>query len=395
MVHASRLRRLAVLSIGTAVCLGQPVAATEFEQINLVTDDQAALTGLGFDAASFVDPNLINPWGVSFAPTGPFWVSNQGSNTSTLYNGAGQPQALVVSTPVEEPGGPLGPTGQVFNGGGGFNLANGGSGLFFFANLDGSIAGWNPASGTSATHVVPVASESRAAVYTGLALGAVGSNRYLYAPNGATGQIDVFDSSFAATTLAGNFVDPGPNPNGLVPFNVSNIGGHLFVTYTIAGPDSDEAPLGTGFVSEFNTDGTFIRRLTDGGPLASPWGLAIAPDTFGDLAGALLVGNFNDEFGQINAFSLADGSFLGAMLDTDGNPFNIPYLWALTPGNGGNGGDLDSIYFTAGIGDEEHGLFGEFEVAAIPEPASWAMMLMGLGAVGLALRRRKGLPQFA
>ncbi|WP_380877211.1 hypothetical protein ACFB49_11870 [Sphingomonas sp. DBB INV C78] len=387
MNKASRQHMLVALSLGTALCLSiGPASAAQFTQINLATDDQSVLTGLGFTAASFVDPHLINPWGMAAAPNGPFWVSNQGDATSTLYQPTGQPLSLVVSIPGSATG-PTGPTGQVFNGGSGFDLPTGGSARFLFANLDGSIAGWNPSSGTAATVMVPAASNARSAIYTGLALGSIGGSGHLYAANGATGQIDVFDSNFVPTTLAGNFVDPGDNPEGLVPFNVANIGDRLFVTYAIAGPESDEAELGSGFVSEFNLDGTFVRRLTDGGPLASPWGLAVAPDSFGDLAGALLVGNFNEEFGQINAFSLTDGSSLGPLLGTDGNAITIPYLWALAPGSSSNA--AKSIFFTAGIGDEEHGLFGRFDNATpVPEPATWALMLVGMGAIGISMRRR-------
>ena len=372
------------LSVTAAFCLAPSAEAQLVRQTNLVTDDQSVLTGLGFSPAAFVDPHLINPWGMSFGPTSPFWVSNQGTSTSTLYNGAGTPLPLVVTIPSREAP-PSGPTGQVFNPGSGFTLSNGSSARFMFANLDGSISGWNPASGTVALRAVMPGGEARSAAYTGLALGSIGTNSYLYAPNRVTGHIDVFDSSFAPVTLGGTFVDPGANPTGLIPFNVTNIGSHIWVTYSVPGADADEAALGSGFVSEFNLDGTFVRRLTEGGPLASPWGLAIAPSTFGSFADALLIGNFSEDFGQINAFSLTDGSFLGAIRDRNGTPITIPYLWALTPGNNGNGGSSSSIYFTAGIGDEEHGLLGELD--GVPEPATWATIVMGFAGLGISLRR--------
>ena len=380
-----RLKGLMPLAVAVMLCLPQAAAARAIREVNLVTDDQSVLASLGFTPAASVDPNLINPWGVAESPTGPFWVSNQGSGTSTLYNSSGTPQPLVVAVPGREAP-PTGPTGQVFNPGGGFTLANGATARFLFANLDGSISGWNPAAGTNALRAVTPTGE-RAAAYTGLAIGTVGANTYLYAPNRVTGRIDVYDSAFAPTSLTGGFVDPGANPAGLVPFNVANIGNRLWVTYSVPGADADEASLGSGFISEFMLDGTFVRRLTNGGPLSSPWGLAIAPSSFGPLGGALLVGNFSEQFGQINAFNLADGAFLGALTDKTNSLITIPYLWALQPGNGGNGGSASSIYFTAGIGDEAHGLLGE--LAAVPEPANWAMMLIGFGVIGNALRRHK------
>lgn len=383
-------RRLVPCAAALAACL-MPVLETQalalpVVQTNLVTDDQSVLAGLGYGPAASVDPHLINPWGVAFAPTGPFWVSNQGDGTSTLYNGSATVLPLVVKTPGSSVG-PSGPTGQVFSGGTGFKLADGNPGRFFFANLDGSISGWNPAGGTTATRVVGTSTSDRPAIYTGLAIGQVGDQSYLYAANGATGRVDAFNSTFGAASLAGNFADPGANPNGFVPFNIATIGGHVFVTYATAGPDADEAGLGAGFVSEFNPDGTFVRRLTSGGPLASPWGLALAPSSFGDLAGSLLVANFSEDFGTINAFSLADGSFLGSLDGPGGQPINIPYLWSILTGNGAAGGSQDSLYFTAGIGDEEHSLLGRFDVGAIPEPASWAMMTIGMGLIGGMTRR--------
>lgn len=374
-----------LLLAASQIAITAPAEALFFQQRNLVTDNQSALASLGFAPASHVDPNLINPWGVSFGTGGPFWVSNQGTNTSTLYDGTGAPVPLVVDIPHGE-GQPIGPTGQVFAAGKGFNLPNGSEGIFFFANLDGSISGWNPAAGTTAL-IAPVNSDQdHPAIYTGLALGNVGASNYLYAANGLTGQVDVYDTSFTPVTLTGNFNDPGPNPDGLVPFNIHNVGGRMFVTYAEAGPSADEAPLGSGFVSEFNADGTFVRRFATGGPLASPWGVALAPDGFGTFGGALLVGNFNEEHGTINAFSLADGSFLGNLTDAGGNPIFIPHLWEITFGDGALNADARALYFAAGIGDEEHGLFGNFSV--VPEPAQWLTMLVGFGMLGFAKRRR-------
>jgi uncharacterized protein (TIGR03118 family) len=373
---------LAVAS-SLSLATGTAVATTGYDVESLVTDDQAALADEGFEPAAFVDPNLINPWGMSFSTTGPFWVSNQGTQTSTLYNGDGQPQSLIVSIP---PAGSFGPTGQVFNSTTDFNLSSGDPGAFFFANLDGSISGWNGSSGDAAEVVVTAGSNQRPATYTGLALGNSNGANYLYAANNQTGHIDVFDTGFQAQTLAGDFTDPGANPDGLVPFNVQSINGLIYVTYAVQGPAADEAAEGTGFVSVFKTDGTFVGRLIDVGVVTSPWGLAIAPEGFGKFSGALLVGNFHEDLGLINAFDPDTGAFLGSLTDEDGNAIIVPYLWALLAGNGGSGGDAEDIYFTAGIGDELHGLLGEID--AVPVPAALPLLFGALSGL-MGFRRRR------
>lgn len=368
-----------------AAMLALPVAADPIYSLTpLVTDDQDALADQGFAPAVTVDPNLINPWGVSLAPTSPFWVSNQGTNTSTLYTGEGEKVPLVVDIPQAGP--PTGPTGQVFAGGSGLMLSNQSEGLFFFASLDGSISGWNQAAGTTAEVVVQ---PSAGRVYTGLALANMDGGNFLYAAN-RSGAIDVFDSNFAPVTLDAGAFAAGENPDGLVPFNVQQIDGLIYVTYSIPGVDADEAPLGSGFVNVFMPDGTFVRRI-ESDQFASPWGLAVASDAFGEFANALLIGNFNDAFGYINAFDASTGEFLGTMLNVDGNPLVIPYLWGLVFGNGAVS-DEDDLYFAAGIGDEEHGLFGEIgAVAAVSEPGTAGLMLVaGLGL--LAFQRRRLVP---
>jgi uncharacterized protein (TIGR03118 family) len=355
-------------------------AAQIAQQINLTTDDNSFLISQGFAPAANVDPHLINPWGMSYSATSPFWISNQGDGTSTLYTGTGAPQALVVTIPSPS-GPPSGPTGQAFVGGSGFALDNnGGNAVFVFANLDGSISAWNGAQGTTAAVQVDVPD----AVYTGLAAGSSGGSNFLYAANNAAGTVDVFNQSFDQVNLGANaFTDPNL-PAGLSPFNVVNIGGQLFVTYAAGGADADEQDLGTGAVDIFSTDGTLIGRFATGGNLLSPWGVAQAPSGFDSLGGDILIGNFSDESGFINIFD-PNGNYLG-MLTMDGEAFNMPYLWALGFRTGGVGVDPNSLYFTAGIGDEEHGLFGQLR--PVPEPSTWAMMLAGFGAIGLAFRRR-------
>ena len=384
-MHDALRGRAALLGAASAALLAATsaqAASQSVSQFNLVTDNQAFLTSLGYAPAVTEDPDLVNPWGMSFGPTSPFWISNQVSGNTTLYNGFGAKQPLTVTILGREMG-PSGPTGQVFNPTDDFVLANGNKAIFLFANLAGNISGWNQAAGTTAL----IAAGKENAIYTGIALGSTGGQNFLYAANDAAGTIDVFDKNFAPTTLTGSFTDPNL-PAGLVPFNVANIGGKLFVTYAPPGPDADEAEVGTGVVNVFNTDGTFDRRFATGGPLAATWGITKAPSSFGVLGDAILIGNFSDEDGFINAFRESDGAFLGQLLVAGtSDPINIPDLWALAFRTGGVGVDPNALYFTAGIGDEEHGLFAR--LIAVPEPATWAMMLSGFALAGLGVRKAR------
>jgi uncharacterized protein (TIGR03118 family) len=375
--------RRAVLFAGACLaaglCLSQPAAAGSYRQTNLVTDDQAELKTLGFAKAKTQDKALKNPWGLASSASGPWWVSNQGSGTSTIYGGDGSKKPLVVAVPQiadGSPANPAGVTGQVAG-------ANGG---FVFANLDGSISAWT--GGTNATQVVASREGGHLAVYTGLAEGvAAGGAAQYYAANEATGKVDVFSTGFAAVATAGGFVDPSL-PKGFVPFDTQNIGGQIWVTYAVPGPAADAQPLGSGFVDVFDTDGHFVRRFASGGQLSSPWGLTRAPSGFGEFGGDMLIGNFNSAgLAVINAYDYDTGAFEGT-LGHNGKDFVLPGLWALQFGNGGAAGDKNTLYFTAGPGDhEQHGLFGS--ISAVPEPAAWALMIAGFGFVGQSIRGQR------
>jgi uncharacterized protein (TIGR03118 family) len=367
-----------VAAIGLASSLGCAAHASTYLQTDLVSDIP------GF--AQTTDPNLINPWGVSHTPNSPFWVSDQGTGVATLYNvpagGTVSQAPLVVSMPTTGAG-PQGPTGQVFNPTTSFAVPGGSAATFIFANLNGTISAWNGGLGTTAQVQVT----TPGAVYTGLAL----AGTTLYAANGAQNQIDVFDGSFHQVPLgAGGFIDP-TLPAGLVPFNVQNIGGKIYVTYAPAVAQTTATP-GMGAVSVFDANGNFLQRLITGSQLASPWGITLAPAGFGAFGGDLLVGNFSFAASEINAFDPVTGAFLGTIPIATGTA-SPGGLWSLAFGNTGNNGDPNTLFFTDGINGEADGLFGS--ISTVPEPSTWAMMILGFAGIGAMTYRRRKSAMFA
>ena len=346
-----RLRRLTLaiaLATGllslSAIGAGAGAGKTAFTQTNLVSNrtDQGA---------SVIDTSLQNPWGISAGPSTPMWVSDNGAGVTTLYRGDGSKVPLTVVIP---PGAGSGeaqgtPTGTVFNGNGAAFRGD----RFLFATEDGTLAGWQMAFGVVARTEVDNSLPPPGAVYKGLAIGSTAAGDRLYAANFRGGAVDVFDSNFSP---AGSFTDP-KIPANYAPFNVQNLGGVLYVTFAMrdATGHDDIAGQGHGFVDAFDTNGNLLRRLVSHGRLDSPWGLAIAPASFGDFAGDLLVGNFGD--GRINAYTVDKGNFRGVLTGTNGAPITIDGLWALRVGN--TAADPNAVYFTAGINNEADGLFGK------------------------------------
>jgi uncharacterized protein (TIGR03118 family) len=346
-----------------------------YRQTNLISD----IPGL----APVQDPLLVNPWGISLTASSPFWVANNGTSTSQLIRGdvGGAPVVLNASPQtVTIPGGlPTGtvanPTATDFVLPGACASAPCGAN-FLFASITGNITGWDPNAPAAGSTTAVIAASHPGHVYTGLAIANNGTN-HLYAADFANGKIDVYDASFALQPTASfPFADPTiPTTMGNTfhPFNIQAIGGSLYVAYAKVGPDGlDEEGVGNGFVRRFNTNG--VRDLTFGinnGELNSPWGLAIAPGSasspvFGLFSGALLVGNFGEGNASIHAYNATTGAALGAgeasaLRGESGNGIEIDELWALSFGNGGAGGDVNTLYFTAGTAEEEHGLFGKLQ----------------------------------
>lgn len=369
-----------------ALCAGAGAArAATYLQTDLVSD----ISGLG----QVTDSNLKNPWGLSFLPGSPVWISDQGTNNATLYGVTGSTVAknqLTVAIP-----GAGGPTGQVANTNtAAFNVGNGGGhALFIFGNLNGSISAWNPAAGAPNGTAVPEWTTPGAS-YTGLAINQ--ANTTLYAANDAgAGGIDVFNSAFAPMALsAGAFATPTAIVSaGLVPFNVKDIGGNVFVTYAPSGhiPQTKATP-GQGAVAEFSESGTFegMSSASADSKLASPWGIALAPSNWGQFGGDLLVGNFAFGDSVIDAFNPTTWAFEGS-IDVNPGAGNTPGgLWSLAFGGGGADGNPNTLFFTDGINGETDGLFGS--ITAVPESSTWAMMLVGFGGLALfAARRRASL----
>jgi uncharacterized protein (TIGR03118 family) len=353
-----------VLGVMVSIAMGSPAAGqtTGYTVTKLVSDEPGV--------AAATDRNLVNAWGLAAGPTTFWWSANNATNTSTLYDGDGVPQPLVVKVKGA-------PTGTVFNGGAGFAVTDAtttASALFVFATELGTIRGWSPTVGTTtppSTRTFKVVDRSgRDAIYKGLAIASTVDGDFLYATDFHNRRVDVFDESFDRVKMRGAFTDPGI-PSGFAPFGIQNIGGDIFVTYAKQDAEAEDDVAGEhkGFVDRFDTAGTLLGRVATRGPLNAPWGLAIAPDSFGSFGGDLLVGNFGD--GRIHAFDLsATGApaLDGTLAQASGRAIVIDGLWGLGFGNDANAGPSDALYFTAGPDDETHGLFGRIDAPGTTYP---------------------------
>jgi uncharacterized protein (TIGR03118 family) len=379
LIGASLLGTTAA-GVGTGYVETDLVVNRQVNNVPTLTDKNGIV-----HVAKFLDPNLVNPWGVGESATSPFWVSDNGAGVASLYNTAGQPLSLVVAIPA--PGDPLGaagaPTGLVFNLAqvqnafeiSGVTAAGApitAPAVFLFAAEDGTILGWNPGvnppgvdSATAGKHAIIAKDNSASsALYKGLAIARdTGGDVFLYATNFRAGTVEVYDGSFqpASSLPSGAFTDPrlprGYAPFNIVPVTINNVT-ELFVTFAVqdAEKKDDVAGQSHGIVDTFDLSGHLLARFAQHGQLNSPWGVALAPASFGEFGGDLLIGNFGN--GHINAFNPTTGEFLGKVRNPHGQAIVIDGLWTVKFGNGGSGGDRDTLYFTAGPNDESDGLFG-------------------------------------
>lgn len=362
MKKTLRNRMVGVFSIMATLMLImviQPINAQPFgptaplyKQRNLVSDipGQAAIT----------DPNLVNPWGISHSPTSPWWVSDNGQGVATIYNGNGIPTPLIVTVPTPSTGTST-PTGNVFNGGTDFEIAPGDPARFIFVTEDGTISGWNP--NVDPTNAILKVDNSATAVYKGVTIAENGNVNLLYAANFREAKVDVFDTNFNPVNLGNGAFTDDHIPAGFAPFNVQNIEGNIFVSFAKQDVQKhdDVAGNGLGYVDAFTPSGTLVMRLKHGPWFNAPWAIVRAPLNFGIASNGILVGNFGS--GKIATFDPVKGNFKGFLMGQRG-PVTIDGLWGLGFGNDANAGPVNTLFFTAGIDGEQHGLFGTLTTTA-------------------------------
>jgi len=325
-----------------------------------------------------IDANLSNPWGLVTAKGLPFWIADNNSNVASLYSGTGQIQTnavtgsttTAIAIPASATGLAANPTGQVYNGSGGFLIptSNGQeTSLFIFSGEGGTIAAWAKDSGATAVTAYDdgVANGTAHAVYKGLALGSVNGASFLYATDLHNNKVDVFDTNFAKpAAMQGKFIDP-TMPAGFVPFGIAALNNQLYVTYAMqdAAKHDETAGAGLGYVDVFDFSGNFISRFASAGSLNAPWGIALAPTGFGSFQGDLLIGNFGD--GTINIFAPNAASLatdMGPLTVSGGAVFTVPGLWSLVFGDGDSDKPLTTLFYTAGFADQTDGVFGSIAI---------------------------------
>jgi uncharacterized protein (TIGR03118 family) len=330
--------------------------STSYTQTNVISD--------GSVPAQKTDPTLINPWGISIGAK--FWIDTAGTGFSLVDDASGNKAFAASIPPAASTSAHGSPAGTVFNADSSvFNIPNSGPAAFLFGTLDGTIAAWN----TKTPNAVTVANNSSShAVYTDIAVAKNNTGTFLLAANFSGGTVDVFDSSFATTHLTGNFSD-STLPSGFKPFGIHTIGTNVYVTYAqVTNQGREAVGAGLGYVDQFDLNGNFVKRAISQGNLNAPWGTALAPSGFGTLGGSLLVGNFGD--GVINAYDPTSFALRGQVTNSTGAPLANSGLWEIvfgagttTGGTSANAGDPNTLYFAAGINNEQGGLFGSITAA--------------------------------
>jgi uncharacterized protein (TIGR03118 family) len=394
-MNSHRSRAVALAGIGT-VCLGTVVACggggggSSVSGSQMVqqttsgfTDTALVSNSVGVVATTTtIDANLSNPWGLVTAPGLPFWIADNNRNVASLYSGTGQIETNAVTgssntgiaIPASAAGVAANPTGQVYNGTGGFLIPTSSgqeTALFIFSGEGGTIAAWAKDSGATAVTAYDdgVDNGTNHAVYKGLALGAVSGANYLYATDLHNNKVDVFDTNFEKpAALQGKFVDP-TLPAGFVAFGIAALNGQLYVTYAMqdAAMHDETTGAGLGYVDVYDFSGNFISRFASAGPLNAPWGLALAPAGFGSFEGDVLIGNFGD--GTINIFAPNGTSLatsMGPMTVNNGATFAVPGLWSLVFGDGDSDKPVTTLFYTAGFADQTDGVFGSISIASTP-----------------------------
>jgi uncharacterized protein (TIGR03118 family) len=394
--HRSRsVRAVALVGISTG-CLGIVVACGGGGGSGSSNQSMISASGPAFAdtalvsnksevvaTAATIDANLQNPWGIAVAPGLPFWISDNNSNLSTLYSGAGvqETQSITGSAetgiviPASAAGVQANPTGQIFNGTGGFLVPTSKgqeTALFIFDGEGGLISAWAQDSGATAVTAYDdgIINGENHAVYKGLAIGTVSGATYLYATDLHNNKVDVFDTNFSkSAAMQGKFVDPNL-PSGFGPFGITALNGQLYVTFARqdAAMHDEITGSGLGYVDIFDFNGNLVNQFASGGALNAPWGIAIAPAGFGSLQGDVLIGNFGD--GTINIFS-PNGTALatskGALMAGSGQPLAFPGLWALTFGNGDADKPITTLFYTAGFASQIDGVFGSITASITPQ----------------------------
>jgi len=338
-----RRRTALTVALGLALLLASSAAMAQYKLTNL-DSNQAG------QATHPPDPLLVNAWGLVYAPGSPFWVSDEGSGWSTLYDGSGAKKGLQVVVPSATGKGPGSPTGIVFNGSQDFQV-EGWAAIFLFATLDGTISGWAPQSNPNAAII---AVNNPGAVYTGLAVTSYASGNVLFAADNANNKVDMYDANFQ---WMGSFTDSTIAP-GFAPFGIQDIDGLLIVTF------ASQSGANGGYVDIYSEGGVFLKRVTEGLPLNQPWGIAAAPDNFGPLSNTLLIGNNINKASTINAFNALNGLFVGTVKDATGKNIEIDQLWGIDFGGGTPAdGAKNELFFTAGPDNNKAGTFGKIALA--------------------------------